>query len=92
MADNYWARVLDKRIGRRRALKVTGASAAAAAFLAACGGDDNGSSSTGSSAPEDKSGLLTTPAGPVAKAIARNARRSGPEPVEADEPRVAVAP
>ena len=37
-------------------------------------------------------GPFTLPAGPVAKAIARNARRGGPEPVEAAEPHAAVAP
>lgn len=36
-------------------------------------------------------GPFTLPAGAVAKAIARNARRGGPEPVEAAEPRAAVA-
>lgn len=36
--------------------------------------------------------VATAPASPIAKAIARNARRGGPEPVEADEPRAAVAP
>ena len=43
MSNNYWDKVLDSRLTRRRALAATGATAAAAAFLAACGGggDDN---------------------------------------------------
>jgi tRNA-dihydrouridine synthase len=34
--------------------------------------------------------LLTAPADPVAKAIARNGRRSGPDPIEAEEPCLAA--
>jgi peptide/nickel transport system substrate-binding protein len=47
MTTNYWTKVLARRIGRRRALALTGGSAAAAAFLAACGSDDDGGGSTG---------------------------------------------
>jgi ABC-type transport system substrate-binding protein len=55
MAGNYWAHVLDKRVGRRRALAATGMTAAAAALLAACGGgDDDG-------VKGDSSGLLAKP-------------------------------
>jgi peptide/nickel transport system substrate-binding protein len=55
MSNNYWDKVLNKRLTRRRAITATGTTAAAAAFLAACGGDDDddssssGSSSSGSS-------------------------------------------
>jgi peptide/nickel transport system substrate-binding protein len=54
--QGYWDKVLDRRIGRRRAIAVTGATAASAAFLAACGGsdDDGGDSGDGG----DSSGLL----------------------------------
>jgi len=50
--SSYWNRTLSRRIGRRKTLKIGGATAAAAAFLAACGGDDDdggGSTSGGSS-------------------------------------------
>jgi len=48
---SYWDKVLQKRVGRRRALAGAGGTALGAAFLAACGGDDDdgGSSSGGSS-------------------------------------------
>jgi hypothetical protein len=51
---NYWQSVLTKRVGRRRAIAVTGATSAAAAFLAACGGG-----SDEPSGPSDRSGLVT---------------------------------
>ena len=41
MESNYWSKVMDRRLNRRRALVATGGSAAAAAFLAACGGGDS---------------------------------------------------
>jgi ABC-type transport system substrate-binding protein len=47
---NYWDKVLERRISRRRAIAATGATTAAAAFLAACGGDDDSSSGGGGSA------------------------------------------
>lgn len=50
---SYWSSVLEKRIGRRRALSVAAGSAAAAALLTACGG--------GTDSGGDKSGLLTVP-------------------------------
>ena len=49
MAKNYWANVLNRRIGRRRALVAGGGTAAAAAFLAACGGSSNNNSGSNSS-------------------------------------------
>ncbi|HLF77629.1 MAG TPA: ABC transporter substrate-binding protein [Dehalococcoidia bacterium] len=56
MESNYWNRVLNQRLGRRRAISATFGAAGAAAFLAACGGgDDNGGSGKG---PKDSSGLL----------------------------------
>ncbi|HWO72288.1 MAG TPA: ABC transporter substrate-binding protein [Dehalococcoidia bacterium] len=39
MAGNYWTRVLNRRLTRRRGLAAAGGLTAAAAFLAACGGD-----------------------------------------------------
>jgi len=57
MSDNYWSRVLDGRISRRRALAATGAMAASAAFLAACGGSDSGSSGGGGT-QKDVSSLI----------------------------------
>ena len=46
---NYWSRILERRVSRRRAMASTGATAMATAFLIACGsdGDDGGGSSTG---------------------------------------------
>src|SRR5688572_12619356 len=62
MATNYWSKVLNQRISRRRAMVATGSSAAAAAFLAACGSDDDGGSGgTGgtSGSGAQSSGLVT---------------------------------
>jgi peptide/nickel transport system substrate-binding protein len=47
MSENYWDKLLNKRITRRRAVVATGSTAAAAAFLAACGSDDDEPSSSG---------------------------------------------
>ncbi len=49
MSENYWDKVLNTRLTRRRAVAATGATAAAAAFLAACGGGDDSGGSSGSS-------------------------------------------
>src|SRR5690606_24100585 len=38
---SYWSKVTQRRIGRRRVMMATGATAFSAAFLAACGGDDD---------------------------------------------------
>jgi ABC-type transport system substrate-binding protein len=64
MSNNYWDRVLDKRITRRRGLALAGGSAAAAAFLAACGGggDDDAEETGGTSG----GGTTTDPGAPVA--------------------------
>src|SRR4051812_8600162 len=48
MEQRYWNSLLNNRIGRRRAMVATGATALGAAFLAACGGGDSGGSSGGS--------------------------------------------
>jgi peptide/nickel transport system substrate-binding protein len=59
MQNGYWSSVLDKRVGRRRAMVATGATALGAAFLAACGGSDSGGGSKESNklvvAPSDTS-------------------------------------
>src|SRR5262245_34634915 len=57
MASDYWTRLLDSRIGRRRAIAATGATALGAAFLAACGG----SSDSGTSSSKDVSGAVVKP-------------------------------
>jgi peptide/nickel transport system substrate-binding protein len=49
MQNGYWSSVLDKRIGRRRALVATGATALGAAFLAACGGSSDSGGESGQS-------------------------------------------
>jgi peptide/nickel transport system substrate-binding protein len=60
MATNYWSKVLNRRVSRRRAIAATGGSAAAAAFLAACGGDDDGGSTGGTGGSGSQgSGLVT---------------------------------
>jgi ABC-type transport system substrate-binding protein len=43
VSDGYWTKALQGRIGRRRALTLTGGSALGAAFIAACGGESGGS-------------------------------------------------
>jgi peptide/nickel transport system substrate-binding protein len=48
--SGYWAKVLNRRLSRRRALVATSAGAAAAAFLAACGGDGDDDSGSGGDA------------------------------------------
>ena len=54
--EGYWNRILESRVGRRRALAATGGMSAAAAFLAACGGgSDNGGPGDGG----DSSSLIT---------------------------------
>jgi peptide/nickel transport system substrate-binding protein len=58
MPSNYWSKVLDNRISRRRGLTVAGAGVMSAAFLAACGGSDSGNSAN--DAP-DKASLVTKP-------------------------------
>src|SRR6188508_3173825 len=71
---NYWQRVTESRISRRRALAATGSTAAAAAFLAACGGsdDDNGGSSSGGDGGST-SGLIHKPVDTTSQAKAGGA-------------------
>jgi len=57
---DYWQRIVDSRISRRRGLGALGAGAAAAAFLAACGGSDSSGGTSGGSS-SDKSDLITKP-------------------------------
>jgi ABC-type transport system substrate-binding protein len=65
LAGNYWDRVLNSRVSRRRAIAATGALTASAAFLAACGGDDDDDSGGGSGSTPSTSGggggATTTP-------------------------------
>jgi peptide/nickel transport system substrate-binding protein len=61
MQSNYWQKVLDQRISRRRALAATGATAAGAALLAACGGG-------GSDTRGDASGIVVQSTDTTAKA------------------------
>lgn len=59
---DYWHRVLDSRLSRRRTLAATGAAAAGVAFLAACGGSDGKSKSAAS--------LVKNPDDTTSKAVA----------------------
>src|SRR6266540_1565642 len=59
METGYWTRLVQARIGRRRAIAATATGAAADAFLAACGGD--GGTSGGDGTKKDASGLITEP-------------------------------
>lgn len=52
---NYWNRLLEGRVSRRRAMVATSGAAAAAAFLAACGGSDKGG---GGGTPKEATGNL----------------------------------
>jgi ABC-type transport system substrate-binding protein len=82
MAGNYWDRVLNRRVSRRRAIAATGALTASAAFLAACGGDDDdddgegtggatgGGSGGGGAAPTQAPGLLYDRVDETANAVA----------------------
>ena len=54
---NYWDRVLESRIKRRRVLAGFGGTAAGALLLAACGGDDDG----GGKESSNVSSLIKTP-------------------------------
>jgi peptide/nickel transport system substrate-binding protein len=59
VAGNYWDRVLDRRISRRRAIAATGATAAGALLLAACGGGgDGGEKGGGEQAGNQRTGKL----------------------------------
>jgi ABC-type transport system substrate-binding protein len=59
MENNYWTRVMGRKLSRRLALAATGATAASAAFLAACGGSDDGDGTGGGGGGSGGTGLLT---------------------------------
>src|SRR4051794_23531977 len=66
MQGNYWSKILDGCVSRRRALTATGAAGLSAAFLAACGGSESGGSSgskdsggASTGGKNDKSGLVS---------------------------------
>jgi hypothetical protein len=58
MESNYWSKLGNQRVGRRRALAFSGGALAASAFLAACGDGGGAKQSEGG----DKSGLISKPA------------------------------
>jgi ABC-type transport system substrate-binding protein len=55
MEKNYWSRLTEHRLSRRRVLASGGSAAAVVALLAACGGDDQ------EGGTKDASGLVTEP-------------------------------
>ncbi len=61
--SDYWTRILNQRVTRRRGIAGSAAAGLSAAFLAACGGSSSKSSSTSKGAPglKDASGLVTQP-------------------------------
>src|SRR5690348_9670933 len=61
MPANYWNRLLDSRLTRRRALASTGAAGLGAALLAACGSSSNSSSSGTNSGGAKPAGLVIKP-------------------------------
>jgi len=81
MSQGYWSKVSSSRIGRRRALAATGATALGAAFLAACGGGDGEGPSEGKSdlvAKIEDSSAKAKPGGMLADS--RNADTSSLDP------------
>src|SRR6187401_593963 len=77
--SDYWRKLLDQRVYRRRAMLATGGFAAGAAFLAACGGSDDKSSggdsalsSGGDASKPDRSGLVAKP-----EDTSKSAKRGG---------------
>lgn len=75
MAGNYWDRVLKSRVGRRRALAATSATAFSAAFLAACGGDDDDGGATGTTPVPTNT---TAPSGPAGTSSGSSTGATGP--------------
>ena len=63
--SDYWQKLTNRTISRRRAIAVTGGTALGAAFLAACGGSDSGS---GSGEKKDASSNLYKPVDTSAQA------------------------
>src|SRR6266480_6013873 len=59
--QGYWDQVLERRIGRRRAIAASAGGAAAAAFLVACGGSSDSGTGGEAGGKKDASGLLTQP-------------------------------
>ena len=83
--SDYWRKILDQRVDRRRAMLATGGFAAGAAFLAACGGSDDKSSSGGGDAlPATRRSPTRAAWSPSPKTRPRApsaaARSSGPPP------------
>src|SRR5688500_7900622 len=68
--SNYWQKVTNSRISRRRAMAATGSAAAAAAFLAACGGGDDDGGNGGGSGGSGSSGLIYEPVDTTSQAKA----------------------
>src|SRR6266508_2489520 len=64
---DYWTRITNSSLTRRRALIGSAALGAGAAFLAACGGGDGGDSAAGKG---DKSGLVSKPVDTLSQAKA----------------------
>ena len=63
--SDYWQKLTNRTISRRRAIAATGGAALGAAFLAACGGSDSGS---GSGEKKDASSNLYKPVDTSAQA------------------------
>jgi peptide/nickel transport system substrate-binding protein len=79
METNYWNRVLNGRVSRRRALTATGAAGLSAAFLAACGGSDSGGSSSSSGSGSSSTGVKNDKSGLVSPTVdtSKQAKRGG---------------